>query len=248
MRRRMDTTELSPDFFLENTVEVARRLLGKYLVRRAGRRTIAGMITEVEAYDGLRDRGSHASRGKTARNAPMFGSPGHWYIYCTYGMHWMLNIVTREAGYPAAILIRGVATDAEQRGKRRIGSMLRKSDIHRKSDFPSIEIRGPARVTKYFRIGKQFNNKQATRATGLWIEERPARRTARPPAAMRRLRAGSDARPHDSRSVSGAAGGGVRISRERIVSSPRVGIAYAGPYWSRRRWRFRLKEKGEKKE
>ena len=66
------------------------------------------MITEVEAYDGPRDKASHASRGLTPRNAPMFGEAGRFYIYFTYGMHWMLNIVTGKRGYPAAVLIRGV--------------------------------------------------------------------------------------------------------------------------------------------
>ena len=67
------------------------------------------MITEVEVYDGLRDRGSHAAHGKTQRNSPMFGRAGYWYVYFTYGMHWLLNVVTRERNYPAAILLRAVA-------------------------------------------------------------------------------------------------------------------------------------------
>lgn len=177
---------------------VARDLLGKYLVRYAGRRIVAAIITEVEAYDGPSDRGSHASRGQTPRNAPMFGPPGIWYVYFTYGMHWMLNIVTREARYPAAILIRGVTIHADECGLRR-GTMR--------------NIDGPARVTRYFKINKQFNNKQATRATGLWIEDR-----------------------------------GIRILKSHIKCSARIGIAYAGSYWSRRKWRFRLKEEGKKKD
>ncbi|MFH1192775.1 MAG: DNA-3-methyladenine glycosylase [Candidatus Jorgensenbacteria bacterium] len=137
-------------FFERPTLAVARELLGKYLVRRAGKHIIVAMITEVEAYDGLRDRASHASRGLTERNAPMFGPAGHWYVYFTYGMHWLVNIVTREKGYPAAVLIRSVQL----------------IDVRRQS------IGGPARVTKFFRIDKWFNGKSATRASGLWIEER----------------------------------------------------------------------------
>ncbi len=104
---------------------------------------IARMITDVEAYDGFRDRASHASRGKTKRNFPMFGEAGRWYVYFTYGMHWMLNIVTREEGYPAAVLIRGVEG-----------------------------TNGPARVTKYFHIDKKLNGKGADKSSGLWIEDR----------------------------------------------------------------------------
>ncbi len=101
------------------------------------------MITEVEAYVGFCDRASHASRGMTPRNRVMFGPPGHWYVYFTYGMHWMLNIVTEREGYPAAILIRGVQG-----------------------------ISGPGRVTKFFKIDKRFDGKPAARRAGLWIEDR----------------------------------------------------------------------------
>lgn len=118
-------------------------MLGKYLVRRIGRREIAEKITETEAYIGFLDKASHASRGMTPRNKIMFGKAGVWYVYFTYGMHWMLNIVTERKGYPAAILIRAVDG-----------------------------ISGPARVTKFFQIDKRFNGKSASRKTGLWIEDR----------------------------------------------------------------------------
>ena len=143
-------------FFRRKTLTVARALLGKYLVRRVGKKELAGMITEVEAYDGLEDRASHASRGLTARNAPMFGPPGRWYVYFTYGMHWMLNVVTGAKGYPAAVLIRG-------------------RDV----------VKGPARLTKRFRVARAQNGKAAGRRSGLWIEDRgvrvPDRRVRRTP-------------------------------------------------------------------
>lgn len=133
--------------FNRPTLRVAYDLLGKYLVRRIGRREIARPITEVEAYLGFADMASHAARhGRTPRNTPMFGKPGVWYVYFTYGMHWMLNIVTGREGYPAAVLIRGVEG-----------------------------ISGPARVTKFFAIDKRFNGKPAVRSSGLWIEDRGVR-------------------------------------------------------------------------
>lgn len=99
---------LNKTFFeRQNTTRVARNLLGKVLVRRYRGKTSAYVITEVEAYDGPQDKASHAYRGKTARNAPMFGEAGCWYVYFVYGMYWMLNIVTGPKKYPAAILIRG---------------------------------------------------------------------------------------------------------------------------------------------
>lgn len=103
---------LEPAFFNRPTLTVARELIGKFLVRRvkggplvAGK-TIALMITETEAYDGPPDKGSHSARGRTARTEVLFGPPGVWYIYLIYGIHEMLNIVTKRDG--AAVLIRGV--------------------------------------------------------------------------------------------------------------------------------------------
>lgn len=153
-------TILTEKFFNRPTLTVARGLLGKYLVRRSAgwrrRREIALPITEVEAYVGFSDRASHAARGQTPRNRVMFGPPGFWYVYFTYGMHWMLNVVTGREGYPAAVLIRGVKG-----------------------------ISGPARLTKHFGIDKRFNNKTASRRTGLWLEDRgiiiPPRQIKRSP-------------------------------------------------------------------
>ncbi|MDP3956457.1 MAG: DNA-3-methyladenine glycosylase [bacterium] len=145
------------DYFNRPTVEVARSLLGKILVRKIGMRTYVLMITETEAYDGFADRASHAHRGKTKRNYPMFGEAGRWYVYFTYGMHWMLNIVTGKKDYPAAVLIRA-AMDADSRGNAR-GQMR-------------TVINGPAKLTKFLHIDKKLSDKKAERRTGLWIEDR----------------------------------------------------------------------------
>ena len=134
---------LKRSFFVRPTLKVAKELLGKYLVRRSYAKEIALMITEVEAYIGPNDKASHASRGKTQRNEVMFGKAGKWYVYFTYGMHWMLNIVTGPENYPAAVLIRG--TD---------------------------KVVGPARLTKYLKIDKRFNGRLADKKSGLWIEDR----------------------------------------------------------------------------
>jgi len=99
---------LSNSFFDRDTRVVAKELLGKYLVRRYKGKVTRYRIVETEACVGPHDKASHAHRGRTARNEPMWAPPGNWYVYFTYGMHYMLNIVTGRDGYPAAILIRGV--------------------------------------------------------------------------------------------------------------------------------------------
>jgi DNA-3-methyladenine glycosylase len=102
-------TRLKRPFYAWPTLIVARQLLGKRLVRieSSGNR-LSGLIVEAEAYVGSEDLGCHAKAGRTARNESMWGPPGHAYVYFTYGMHWMLNVVTEEDGFPAAVLIRGM--------------------------------------------------------------------------------------------------------------------------------------------
>src|SRR3989338_5802834 len=103
MRRKI----LTRAFFNRPTLKVAEELIGKFLVRKIGRKEVALMIVETEAYGGSRDLASHARSGKTKRNFPMFEEAGTIYVYFTYGMHWMLNIVTGKKEEPAAVLIRG---------------------------------------------------------------------------------------------------------------------------------------------
>ncbi|HEY4519421.1 MAG TPA: DNA-3-methyladenine glycosylase [Candidatus Paceibacterota bacterium] len=132
---------LRHSFFAHKAPNVARALLGQYLVRKRGKNVSRYIIIETEAYDGFHDRASHASRGKTPRNEVMFGKAGQWYVYFVYGMHEMLNIVCGDVGYPSAVLIRAVGG-----------------------------IVGPARLTKALGITRAHNKKLASRASGLWIE------------------------------------------------------------------------------
>jgi DNA-3-methyladenine glycosylase len=102
------TVKLSRLFYQQSTLDVARQLLGKYLVRKHQDGTTVGRIVETEAYVGPEDRACHASRGRTARTKIMFGPAGYAYVYLVYGFHNMLNIVTEAVDFPAAVLIRAV--------------------------------------------------------------------------------------------------------------------------------------------
>lgn len=133
---------LSQSFFRRETLAVCRDLLGKNLCRTLDGETARLPLIEIEAYDGPDDLASHASKGMTPRNRVMFEKGGVWYIYLCYGIHWMLNIVTGEAGYPGAILIRGAG-----------------------------DLTGPGKITKALGITANLNGQPSETRSGLWIEE-----------------------------------------------------------------------------
>ncbi len=111
-------------FYHRSTLDVARDLLGKSLVRVLDGERLSGRITETEAYIGEADKANHAARGWRERHAVMYGPPGFAYVYIIYGVHYSLNAVTEREGFPAAVLIRaiapqeGVATMRARRGGR----------------------------------------------------------------------------------------------------------------------------------
>jgi len=99
---------ISRPFYEQSTIDVARQLLGKYLVRKHPDGLTVGRIVETEAYVGPEDKACHASRGRTKRTEIMFGPAGHAYVYFIYGFYHCLNIVTESKNFPAAVLIRAV--------------------------------------------------------------------------------------------------------------------------------------------
>ncbi len=170
---------VSNTFFNRPALVVAKELLGCYLVRTIEGETVRYMITETEAYVGPHDLASHSSKGRTKRTEVMYQEPGTIYVYLIYGMHNMLNIVTDEKDYPAAVLIRAVEHDGEP-------------------------IIGPGNVAKHMRIDRMINGKMLGKESNLWFEKSSK-----------------------------------KITR-KIKRTPRIGVAYAGPIWAEKKYRFIL--------
>lgn len=166
---------LDRSFFSRSTIRVARELIGCLLVHEVRGRRRAGRIVETEAYDGFRDVASHAHRGLTPRNAPMFGPPGRAYVYLIYGVHHCLNLVTREAGYPAAVLIRALEPADERIGPchgpgrlaRALGIDLRHNGLDLCAPSSPLYVEpaaGRCRVARTPRIGVDYAGAWAAKA------------------------------------------------------------------------------------
>ncbi len=168
-------TRLTRSFYTRPTRQLAQALLGCRLVRRWQGQRLSGIIVEAEAYIGETDLACHARVGRTRRTAVMYGKPGLAYVYFTYGMHWMLNIVSEEEHFPAAVLIRALEP---QEG---IDLMLQ----HRPVPDPIELCRGPAKLTQALRIDQALNGVDLCNRHGdLWIETGvpvPARAVVRGP-------------------------------------------------------------------
>ncbi len=149
-------------FYRRDTLDVARDLLGTVLCRRlCGGEVLRARIVEVEAYDGPADRASHAHRGRTRRNSPMFEAGGIAYVYLIYGVHHCLNVVTGDKDYPAAVLLRATEPPAE-----------------------GLVASGPGRLCRAFRIGGDENGcsllgRQVWLEEGRPVSDRQVKRTPR---------------------------------------------------------------------
>ncbi|MFV0376716.1 MAG: DNA-3-methyladenine glycosylase [Mangrovibacterium sp.] len=136
---------LNRRFFEQDTILVARRLLGKILVRRFPDGTVKRYrITETEAYCGSGDKACHASKGRTPRTEVMFGPGGRIYVYLIYGQYWLLNFVTEGEGNASAVLVRGLEG-----------------------------FSGPGRLGRELQLDKSFYGENMETSDRIWIEEAP---------------------------------------------------------------------------
>ena len=179
----MKKKRLTKSFYTKPALTIAKDLLGKYIVRKIGRKELIGRIIETEAYIGPQDKASHAYNGKiTPRNKVEYLIGGYIYIYLVYGMYWQMNIVTAKHGEPECVLIRAL-------------------------DLGKI-ANGPGKVCNYLKLDKSFYKEDLSKSKRIWLENR-----------------------------------GEKIKPCQILATKRIGIDYAGLYWSRRKWRFMVKYK-----
>ena len=168
-KRGNPSTHLRPldrSFFARSPRQVARELLGKVLVRKTDTIRLAARIVEVEAYLGQKDPAAHAAAGRTARNAVLFGPPGHAYVYFIYGNHYCLNVSCEAEGQAGGVLFRALEplTGREEMARAR-GITLRGP-----ADWPKLTS-GPGRLAQAFGITRSRDNGgDLTSAAGsLWI-------------------------------------------------------------------------------
>ena len=201
-------------FFARHSVEVAPDLLGCVLEHETADGLVAVELTEVEAYAGRSDPASHAYRGKTRRNAVMFGPPGHAYVYFTYGMHFCVNMVCLgEQGSASAVLLRaGAIIEGEDLARAR---RTRGPNSEGRARLASRDLaRGPARLCQALDIDRRLDGADVV-ATGSPL----------------RVRAGAG---NPARSAVLAPGDDPPETPRRIVTGPRVGVSSAAEI----PWRF----------
>lgn len=153
--------KLPRSFYQQTTVDVAKQLLGKYLVRKHPDGNCTGRIVETEAYIGPQDLACHAAKGRTKRTDVMFGPAGHAYVYFIYGMYNMLNLVTEANDYPAAVLIRAVEP---------LGG-IELMQQRRRSERPRQLASGPGKLCQAFDIDRSLNGADLC-GTVLYVEDR----------------------------------------------------------------------------
>jgi DNA-3-methyladenine glycosylase len=161
-------------FYARATLDIAPDLLGKVLVHRTRSGPASGIIVEVEAYVGESDPACHAAPGPTRRNAPMYGPPGHAYVYLNYGVHYLMNVVTEPKRSPAAILIRALEPlegIALMRRRRRRSRTLRHHVQHARPISDHALCKGPGNVTHAMGISLRENGMDLL-GDQLYIEER----------------------------------------------------------------------------
>jgi len=206
-----------PALFDQDTLKVARGLLGVRLVRLDERGPRTGRIVEVEAYLGPDDQASHARFGETARSRPMYGRAGSAYVYLVYGMYRCLNVVTEAVGTPHAILVRAV------------------------EPIDGIELIRAARLAADARTHRTFGPAERERTRERLERTAPARLASGPGLVGAAFDVDLDLTGSDL--LDSAASLHLEASPPdkpvlEIEATPRIGIAFAGRPWTEMRWRF----------
>ena len=192
--------KLQREFYTRDTLLVAKELLGKYIVRRIGKRFLVGKIVETEAYIGPKDKASHSYQWKvTKRNLAEFLEGGHVYIYLCYGMYWQLNITTSENCTPECVLIRAIEPIIKSKdfGNSKYQAPNPKQILN-SNDQNSKKIinlaNGPGKVCKWLKLNRSFYGEDLVESKKIWLEQ------------------------------------GEKVKNSEIVKSKRIGIDYAGSW------------------
>lgn len=207
------------DWYARPVLEVARDLLGAVLTRRTADGAVTLRLTEVEAYDGDTDPGSHAFRGRTRRNATMFGEPGHLYVYRHLGLHHCVNVVCGPEGAASAVLVRAgeVLGGPESDGVALARSRRRAAGVARTDRDLA---RGPARLAVALGLDLSDDGADITAPEGDVVLSRPLERSA--PSA---------------RSLVGMQ---AQVGTPVVRTGPRVGVSGEGGSADRFPWRLWL--------
>jgi DNA-3-methyladenine glycosylase len=161
-------TPLAREFYTRDPRDVSRGLLGKVLVRRQTRKLLAARIVEVEAYLGEGDPASHSFGGRTARNAALFGPPGHSYVYFIYGNHYCFNVSCLPDGQAGGVLFRALEPllGIEEMARARDISINKPADLRKLTS-------GPGRLAEAMDITRERDNDKdlTSRKSDLWIAD-----------------------------------------------------------------------------
>ena len=211
---------LGAEFFGRDVLDVALDLLGCRVVSRSAAGVVTVELTEVEAYAGPGDPGSHARRGPTPRSAVMFGPPAHLYVYFSYGMHWCVNVVCGPAGTAGAVLLRaGRVVQGRDLARQRRATARVDRDL----------ARGPARLAAALAIDGALDGAPLVGAVEVHAVEVHAVEVQGQPAAPGSIRTGPRV------GVSGAGGDGATypwrfwLDGEPTVSAYRPGVVRGEP-------------------
>lgn len=174
LKHKLNPPRLGPEFYCQDTTELARDLLGKTLVRRVGRHRLRAVIVEVEAYLSTGDPASHSFRGPSRKNNSMFGPAGTLYVYSIHARHCM-NIVTEASGSGAAVLIRGI----EPLNRLDLLAGNRKLETSQVDQLPGMLrlTQGPGRLCEALDIDRGQDGIDLTQSDICWLEETDAQCT-----------------------------------------------------------------------